>query len=167
MRTVFSRNQILHIPDEDWVEFCSPYTIVDAAGGLVQNSQGDYLMIYRNHKWDLPKGKHEPGESMEQTAIREVEEECGIDRLRLEQLITVTHHCYRQHGVDILKPTHWYSMTYEGTQSVFTPQLEEGIEIARFVALEKILNSCFNNCYDSIKEVFAKAGIRRNTPTPS
>jgi 8-oxo-dGTP pyrophosphatase MutT (NUDIX family) len=159
MHTVFSKNKILNIPDEEWGNFCSGYTIVEAGGGLVQNSRGEYLMIFRNGKWDLPKGKREPGESTEQNALREVEEECSIDRLRLEQLLLVTHHTYTLHGADVLKPTHWYAMRYEGNASAFTPQQEEGIELAEFISREKILTECFNNTHDSIKAVFAAAGV--------
>jgi 8-oxo-dGTP pyrophosphatase MutT (NUDIX family) len=159
MHTVFSKNKKLSIPDEEWEQFCARHAIVEAAGGLVQNSRDEYLMIFRNGRWDLPKGKRETNESMEQTAIREVQEECGIDRLRLERLLTVTHHAYTQHGVEVLKPTHWYAMRYEGSESVFTPQTEEGIEAAKFIAREKIVAKCFKNCYDNIREVFAAAGF--------
>ena len=53
-------------------------TLIEAAGGLVINRKGEYLFIYRNDKWDLPKGKLEKGERKRQGAVREVEEECGI-----------------------------------------------------------------------------------------
>ena len=159
MRNVFSKNQIQQIPDDEWENFCNRHTIVEAAGGLVQNSNGEYLMIFRNGRWDLPKGKCEQGESMEQTALREVQEECGIDRLRVEKLLTVTHHAYAMHGVNVLKPTHWYAMRYEGSESVFTPQLEEGIRVAKFAAVDEITGKCFKNCYDNVKTVFAAVGL--------
>jgi 8-oxo-dGTP pyrophosphatase MutT (NUDIX family) len=116
-------------------------------------------MIFRNGRWDLPKGKCESGESMEQTALCEVQEECGIDELRLEKLLIVTHHSYTMRGVDVLKPTHWYAMRYEGNESVFTPQIEEDIKVAKFISAHKITKECFKNCYDNIKTVFAVAGI--------
>ena len=52
--------------------------LIEAAGGLVKNENGDYLFIYRNDKWDLPKGKIEKDEKTKVAAVREVEEECGI-----------------------------------------------------------------------------------------
>ncbi len=159
MHTVFSKSKKQHIPNEEWEQFCRRHAVVEAAGGLVQNGGGEYLMIFRNGRWDLPKGKREPNESMEQTAVREVQEECGIDRLRLERLLIVTHHTYTQHGIDVLKPTHWYAMQYEGSESVFTPQAEEGIEVAKFFSKDKIMTECFTNCYDNIREVFAAAGL--------
>ncbi len=159
MHTVFSKNTLLQIPDSEWEQFCSAYKIVEAAGGLVQNSKGEYLMIFRNGKWDLPKGKHEKGETMEQTAVREVEEECSIDQLTLQNLLIVTHHTYTLQGVDTLKPTYWYTMTYGGNLSVFQPQIEEGIELAKFISKEEIIGTCFKNCYDSIRAVFEKANL--------
>ncbi len=54
------------------------FTEVDAAGGLVSNESGQYLLIFRNGMWDLPKGKREKGESTAENAVREVMEECGI-----------------------------------------------------------------------------------------
>ena len=48
-----------------------------AGGGKVINSDGKILFIFRNGKWDLPKGKAEQKETIDQTALREVEEETG------------------------------------------------------------------------------------------
>jgi len=158
---VFSKNKRLQIPNDRWEDFCHRYAIVEAAGGLVQNRRGEYLMIFRNGKWDLPKGKREPNESMEQTALREVEEECSIDRLTLLKPLTVTYHTYALQGVDILKPTQWYAMRYEGSESVFKPQAEEGIELAKFISVAEIRRVCFKNCHSSIQAVFAKVGVTR------
>ena len=161
MHTVFSSNHALQIPNDEWDEFCRCHTIVEAAGGLVQNSCGEYLMIFRNGRWDLPKGKREADETMEQTALREVEEECSIDRLTLLKPLTVTYHTYALQGVDILKPTQWYAMRYEGSESVFKPQAEEGIELAKFISVAEIRRECFKNCHSSIQAVFAKVGVTK------
>jgi 8-oxo-dGTP pyrophosphatase MutT (NUDIX family) len=61
-------------------------TIV-AAGGLVFNENKELLMIYRRSKWDLPKGKLDEGETIEECAIREVEEETGVQQIILGKLI--------------------------------------------------------------------------------
>jgi len=159
MRTVFSKEQVQQIPDEEWEKFCNRYIMVEAAGGLVQNSNGEYLMIFRNGRWDLPKGKREYGESTEQTALREVQEECGIDHLRLEKLLVVTHHTYTMYGIDALKFTHWYAMKYEGSESEFKPQTEEGIKVAKFMSVDEITGRCFKKCYDAIRAVFAEVGL--------
>jgi NAD+ diphosphatase len=49
-----------------------------AGGGLVYNKNGEILFIFRNGKWDLPKGGKEKREKMKLTAMREVEEETGV-----------------------------------------------------------------------------------------
>src|SRR5690606_40252613 len=46
--------------------------VVTAAGGMVINDKKEILFIYRNKRWDLPKGKVEKGETLEDSAIREV-----------------------------------------------------------------------------------------------
>lgn len=146
----------LHVCESEWASFCSRYRLVDAAGGLVRSSSGEYLMIFRNGRWDLPKGKREEGESVEQTAVREVMEECGVDRLALQSLLTVTYHTYTLNGVDILKRTYWYAMSYAGSGRALQPQTEEGIEAAVFLPAEKVAG-CLQCSYSSIKEVFAAA----------
>jgi hypothetical protein len=54
------------------------YTIIQAGGGLVYNDAGDIMMIFRRGKWDLPKGKLDKGETIDECALREVGEETGI-----------------------------------------------------------------------------------------
>ncbi len=58
---------------------------VTAAGGLVENEKGEVLLIFRRGKWDLPKGKLDPGETIEQCAVREVEEETGLKNIELKK----------------------------------------------------------------------------------
>ena len=110
-------------------------TFITAAGGLVQNSFGEYLLIFRNGKWDLPKGKQNDGETLLQTALREVCEECGLDTIIPGPFIAATWHSYyspvetddNQSKHLIFKQTHWYHM-YVERQSTPHPQTEEGIE---------------------------------------
>jgi 8-oxo-dGTP pyrophosphatase MutT (NUDIX family) len=127
---------------------------VEAAGGLVKNGDGEYLMIFRNGKWDLPKGKREAGESMEQTAVREVMEECGLNGLALQDLLLTTYHTYTWQGVDVLKKTCWYTMTCSGKRCNLQPQAEEGIEVAEFVPAEKVADRLLCS-YHTIRDVFA------------
>ena len=133
------------------------FTIIEAAGGLVTNSAGDVLLINRNGMWDLPKGKVEKGEATEQAAVREVEEECGISPLELNDLITVTYHTYNLNSIAILKPTYWYRMQYLGG-AVPSPQVDEGITEVRWVA-PNMLSPFVENTYPSIRDVFASVGL--------
>ncbi|MBR5072916.1 MAG: NUDIX domain-containing protein [Bacteroidales bacterium] len=67
----------IYIPAEDtettYRRVCSEFKEVNAAGGLVSNRRGDYLLISRNGLWDLPKGHQEAGEDIRTTAMREVQ----------------------------------------------------------------------------------------------
>ena len=85
-------------------------TLIKAAGGLVKNLNGEYLFIYRNDKWDLPKGKVEKNERVKEAAVREVEEECGIKVDKLGDKICKTYHVYINKGDVVLKKTHWFDM---------------------------------------------------------
>ena len=134
---------------------------LDAAGGLVQNKSGDVLMIYRNGHWDLPKGRCEPNERWESTALREVEEECSIDGLQLFRPITTTYHIYRDmYSVEektVLKSTHWYLMNYSGSAQPI-PQAIEGIERAEWISASDI-PAVLTAVYNSIREVFRAADL--------
>ncbi|MGL4909395.1 MAG: NUDIX hydrolase [Bacteroidales bacterium] len=153
MYRVFNQNEELHITPDKWEKFYSQHTIVAAAGGVVINPQNEILMIYRLKRWDLPKGKCEQGESLEQTAIREVQEECSIDGLILKDKIMTTYHIYQLNKLNTLKETHWYLMRYDGTQKQFTPQKEEGIERAEFLPMHQILK-VLPYSFSSIQSVF-------------
>ena len=148
---VYINNEV-KIVEENWQDFCSKFIMVEAAGGLVFNKHGDILMIFRNGKWDLPKGKLELGESVEECAIREVEEECGVSGLEIESELSKTYHTYNLHESDILKNTYWFLMTTESEQKL-TPQTEEGISDVKWCS-EKEVEDNLNNSYPSIIDVF-------------
>ena len=116
-------------------------TVVDAAGGLVRNEQGQNLLIYRNGFWDLPKGKIEPGE--------------GLKNPQIGPLITSTHHIYKQGGQSFLKRTHWYAMSSHGQQNL-VPQTEEGIEHVCWKS-DSEMPPLTSNLYRNIAEVYSKA----------
>lgn len=124
---------------------------IEAAGGYVLNPEGEVLLIFRRGKWDLPKGKIDQGENAREAAIREVEEECGIQNLFIREKLIDTYHCYQQNNSFILKKTHWFIMTsnYRGE---LTPQLEEGIHKAEWRNPDSLL-SLYDNTYPSIQEV--------------
>ena len=136
---------------------CEEFLEVNAGGGLVSNRRGDYLLISRNGMWDLPKGHQDPGEDIETTALREVQEETGIEDLELRDLICVTDHCYLRNGKWHLKHTWWYDMLYTDPTDL-TPQMEEDISKAAWVARSS-LPSFLLNTYPSIIEVFREAKV--------
>lgn len=136
---------------------CSEFVEVNAGGGLVSNRRGDFLLIRRNGLWDLPKGHQDPGEDIEVTALREVQEETGIDQIELGDLICVTDHCYRRDGRLHLKHTWWYNMLYTDPTDL-TPQTEEDISKAAWVA-KSSLPPYLLNTYPSIVEVFREAKV--------
>lgn len=149
------------IPTEDtenaYRSICSEFLEVNAGGGLVSNRRGDYLLINRNGLWDLPKGHQDPGEDIETTSLREVQEETGIKDLELQDLICVTDHCYKRNGIWHLKHTWWYKMLYTDPTDL-TPQTEEDITKAAWVA-KSSLPPYLQNTYPSIQEVFREAKI--------
>lgn len=139
-------------PEKLFLEFCKNYKIIEAAGGLCLNKNKDFLFIYRNNMWDLPKGKLEKNESIQQCAVREVEEECGITHLILQQKLCVTYHTYTVNQKNILKRSHWYQMQYNGN-STLKPQLEEGITALKWVS-EIEVEEILSKSYETIKLVF-------------
>ena len=139
-------------------------TLIDAAGGMVINPKGEYLFIYRNGKWDLPKGKLEKGERRREGAIREVEEECGITVSNIGARICKTYHTYNNRGEVVLKRTFWYQMGYKGGEKL-KPQREEGITDVRWFRRGHI-DAIINNTFPSIMDVLAKMDLFTNKPAP-
>ena len=151
----------VYIPTDDveaaYKTICAEFLEVNAGGGLVSNRRGDYLLISRNGLWDLPKGHQDPGEDISATALREVQEETGIEQLQLGGLICITDHCYRRDGIWHLKHTWWYDMLHTDPSDL-TPQREEDISKAAWVA-KSSLPAFLVNTYLSIAEVFREAKI--------
>lgn len=110
------------------------YQYVKAAGGLVTAPDGQYLMITREGHWDLPKGMVETGESLAETALREVQEETGIGNLTIEHILLKTYHIYNKYGGWHLKQTSWFAMHTMGQPPTATPQTDEGITAAVWVS---------------------------------
>lgn len=146
-------------PDVDNLmkEFKSCFRYVEAGGGLVRNDRNEVLFINRFDKWDLPKGKSDGNESAQDTAIREVEEECGISGLEIESELSPTYHTYFEKAVPHLKKTRWFSMRYQGNEKP-KPQTEEFITKIIW-GKEKDLNLIRKNTYPSIIDLLKEAGI--------
>jgi ADP-ribose pyrophosphatase YjhB (NUDIX family) len=135
--------------------FASFFKLIEAAGGLVKNRKGEYLFIFRNGKWDLPKGKLEKKETIENAAIREVEEECGISNLSIVKKLSPTYHIYQMEEKNILKCSYWFEMTYTGKEKLI-PQYEEGITEVEWIKptnLGKILGNTFPSILEILKTI--------------
>lgn len=135
--------------------FWKKFSLVKAAGGAVVNEKNELLLIFRRGKWDLPKGKSEKGEKPENCALREVEEETGLQKTSLEKLLIITYHIYHEGARLILKETTWFNMKSKGSQQI-SPQTEEDIEIVKWVKIDD-LNKYYNKTYGSIKDVLQLA----------
>ena len=118
-------------PDVLWEDFKACFNILEAAGGYVQNIDGELLVFFRRGSWDMPKGKIDPGETPEQAAVREVQEETGLVHVALGEFLVHTWHTYEQKGERMLKKTWWYRM--QTTDREVIPQTEEDIEEIRWV----------------------------------
>lgn len=134
--------------------FASRFRLMEAAGGLVENTSGDLLMIFRRGWWDLPKGKPDTGESAEDTAIREVMEECGIDRPVITGDLPWTMHLYREKHSDwVMKHSKWYRMrAVTGKKPV--PQAQEDITRAEWFSpeqIEPLLDKVFRSVSDLLR----------------
>ena len=134
-------------------DFATQFEAVEAAGGVVENEFGQVLMILRQGRWDLPKGRIEAGEDSATAALREVEEETGAANLKIVRHLCNTLHAYCVYGKWELKNTYWFAFNTE--HSATTPQTEEDIIAAMWVDKTK-LTECMTNSYPTIREIVYK-----------
>jgi len=132
--------------------FTSLFKVVKAAGGVVFKDN-QMLLMFRRGVWDLPKGKLDDGESSQQGAVREVEEETGV-RVNIEQKICTTWHTYSMNGNRILKRTKWYKMRLTD-ESRMAPQAEEDIEKLAWLD-HKQAQVVLTNSFSSIRYVMER-----------
>jgi len=104
-------------------DFFSLYRVIKAGGGLVLNSEGKVLMMFRRGMWDLPKGKKEKGESKKETAVREVMEETGLESVQILSSLPDTFHTYKIDKVRVMKLSFWYLMETSDEDITFVMQL--------------------------------------------
>jgi 8-oxo-dGTP pyrophosphatase MutT (NUDIX family) len=135
--------------DKLWKKLLKIFSFVEAAGGLVEHQSGRFLFIFRNDKWDLPKGKVEKKEILIDAAVREVMEETGVKDLIIKKHLNHTFHLFSRNGKYKLKKTYWYLMTttYNGN---LEPQFDEGIVKAEWKNKEEIPD-LMENAYQNIK----------------
>lgn len=117
--------------------FLKKFSLIRAAGGLVKNDSGKILMILRRGRWDLPKGKLDTHEKLEDCALREVEEETGLKNVELGFPLTVTYHTYHEGTKYILKESNWFTMKVSGEQKLI-PQTEEDITDIKWINVSEI-----------------------------
>ena len=148
---------LYHAKEEKmWALFYEIFKVIEAAGGIVrQRSSGKYLFIYRNDKWDLPKGRIEENEAVRTAAMREVEEETGVANLAITAALPTTLHLFHRNGKYRLKKTYWYAMETDFDEALI-PQEEEGIQKVEWVAKEEVPN-LYSNIYANIRHLWEKA----------
>jgi 8-oxo-dGTP pyrophosphatase MutT (NUDIX family) len=135
------------------INYIMQLRIIQAGGGLVLNEQNELLFIFRRGSWDLPKGKVDPGETIEACALREVEEETGVRNLTLIDFLGITQHQYFDPYLqeEVIKESHWYTITVKGVPALI-PQTEEDITDIKWVPLSQV-NELIADAYASIKEI--------------
>lgn len=144
----------LYYPDEKEIlkKVKEKIPVKKAGGGLVYNELGQVLFIYRNGKWDLPKGGIEKNEEIEDTALREVEEETGVNQLKITRKLQKTYHIFKRGGKYRLKITHWYEMKTKFS-GIPKPQENEGIEKVVWLNPDEV-KEALGNSYENIKLLF-------------
>jgi 8-oxo-dGTP pyrophosphatase MutT (NUDIX family) len=133
-------------------KFTQKIPLVVAAGGVVTNLEGKVLFIYRNDKWDLPKGRLDKGESLEACAIREVMEETGVKELRIENFLNTTYHIFKYNGTPTLKEVHWFAMKTDYIGKL-KGEKKEGIVKVKWKGPKKI-RKALENSYANIRTLF-------------
>jgi 8-oxo-dGTP pyrophosphatase MutT (NUDIX family) len=137
--------------DQLFARFISNKIIIEAAGGMIFNEENKLLMIFRNGQWDMPKGKLDDGESIEDCALREVEEETGLTSLQMKQKLQITYHTYKIGNQQVIKPSHWFLMNFFGNQ-LPVPQTEEGITEIKWIDKLEV-SGLLDLMYPSIREM--------------
>ncbi|SDE02220.1 NUDIX hydrolase [Riemerella columbipharyngis] len=136
-----------------WENFQAMFKIIEAAGGVVLNSKKEILFIHRLGRWDLPKGKLEKGETPKKGAKREVEEETGVNGLKISELVETTYHIYiNKKDKKILKKTYWYLMNTEFSDKLI-PQAEEGITDVAWKSFSEVQYHIFPKTFQNIQIV--------------
>lgn len=143
---------LIHKNEEKLLKkFLKKAPVVIAGGGKVYNEEGKVLFIFRNGKWDLPKGKAEKKESIEETALREVEEETGVKGLKIIKPLETTYHIFKRRGRYRIKITYWFEMKTSFKGKLY-PQENEGITKVKWLGNKKI-KKAMENSYANIKRL--------------
>ena len=147
------KEAFIYEPGNDILEkFASKIPMIVAAGGLVKNKKGKVLFIFREGKWDLPKGKLDKGESIEAAAIREVEEETGVQNIQVKRFLQTTYHIFRRNGQYRLKKVYWFEM-FTDYKGELIAQEDEGITEVKWKGPKKT-EKALKNSYKNIRILF-------------
>lgn len=138
--------------------FWKKFTVIQAGGGFVINKKEEVLLIFRRGKWDLPKGKLDKGETIEQCAVREVQEETGLKNIKLLSPLTVTYHTYHEGTKFVLKESHWYTLSGDEEEKLI-PQTEEQIQEIKWVPQAEV-KKYYNQTYSSVIEVLKTGALK-------
>lgn len=153
---IFEISDSIEIISEDFEKvfdhFCSFFIAVEAAGGVVADSEGRVAMIHRRGRWDLPKGHRDAGESLAECAAREIEEECGLSQLAVDEELCSTLHIYDTYGRWELKRTTWFAVRALGSTAT-TPQADEDIALVEWCPIDEAMRRAEHESYPTIAQV--------------
>lgn len=153
---IFEISDSIEIISEDFEKvfdhFCSFFITVEAAGGVVADSEGRVAMIHRRGRWDLPKGHRDAGESLAECAAREIEEECGLSQLTVDKELCSTLHIYDTYGRWELKRTTWFAVRALGSTAT-TPQADEDIALVEWCPIDEAMRRAEHESYPTIAQV--------------
>ena len=129
-----------------------------SAGGIVA-CQNKILFIRKKGKWDFPKGKLENFDTIKKAAVREISEETGLNKERLEIIsklaVTNSDKFFRKFKKEIV----WFEVRYDGElHDKLMPDFNEGIDKCMWLNInsKKILDFNFK------KRVFELLMIKNN-----
>jgi 8-oxo-dGTP pyrophosphatase MutT (NUDIX family) len=130
-----------------------------SAGGVVYRRTRDNrieIMIIEDRylKTSLPKGKQEKGETMEETALREIWEETGIEGKVVQPLETIYYNYYNPKVGAVRKEVHYFLV--EATAGTLVPQMEE-IHTVAWMSPEAAWEKQKRNGYQNNISVLVKA----------
>lgn len=153
---IFEISDSIEIISEDFEKvfdhFCSFFIVVEAAGGVVADSEDRVAMIHRRGRWDLPKGHRDAGESLAECAAREIEEECGLSQLAVDEELCSTLHIYDTYGRWELKRTTWFAVRALGSTAT-TPQADEDIALVEWYPIDEAMRRAEHESYPTIAQV--------------
>ena len=152
---IIKQIKLYHSKEEKlMMHFNNKFKTVEASGGLVKNKNNCILFIYRNNKWDLPKGKIRKSESIEEGALREVVEETGIKDLKIKNQIDTTYHIYKGPKKHKIKKTYWFLMESDYLGKL-KPQIQENITLVKWIKINEI-PKLLEKSYKNIKRLMNK-----------